>query len=72
VHFRLWALQPHRVEVVLEGEPGQRPGAAPTVVALDSEGNGYFSGQVADAAGTLYRYRLDGEAERYADPASRF
>ncbi len=35
--------------------------------------NGYFSGLVAAARnGTLYRYRLDGRAEVYADPASRF
>jgi maltooligosyltrehalose trehalohydrolase len=42
-------------------------------VALEPEGGGYFSGLVAEAsAGTLYRYRLDGGAELYADPASRF
>lgn len=73
VHFRVWASQRHRVEVVLEGGPGHRPGAAPAVVALEPEGTGYFSGLVADAsAGTLYRYRLDGEPELYADPVSRF
>ena len=73
VHFRVWALQPRRVEVVLEGGPGHAPGAAPVVVALEPEGSGYFSGLVAEAgAGTRYRYRLDGGAELYADPASRF
>jgi maltooligosyltrehalose trehalohydrolase len=73
VHFRVWASKRHRVEVVLEGGPGHRPGAAPVVVALEPEGTGYYSGLVAEAAaGTLYRYRLDGEPERYADPASRF
>src|ERR687895_1317475 len=73
VRFRVWASKRHRVEVVLERRPGHRPGAAPVVVALEPEGTGYFSGLVADAtAGTLYRYRLDGEPELYADPASRF
>jgi maltooligosyltrehalose trehalohydrolase len=73
VHFRVWASKRHRVEVVLEGGPGHRPEATPVVVALEPEGTGYFSGLVAEAAGgTLYRYRLDGETERYADPASRF
>ena len=73
VHFRVWALQPQRVEVVLEGGPGHAPEAAPVVVALEPEGSGYFSGLVAEAgAGTRYRYRLDGEAALYADPASRF
>jgi maltooligosyltrehalose trehalohydrolase len=73
VHFRVWASKRHRVEVVLEGGPGHRPEAAPVAVGLELEGAGYFSGLVADAdAGTLYRYRLDGGAELYADPASRF
>ena len=73
VHFRVWASKPQRVEVVLEGGPGHAPGAAPVVVALEPEGSGYFSGLVAEAgAGTRYRYRLDGGAELYADPASRF
>ena len=73
VHFRVWASQRCHVEVVLEGGPGQRPGAEPRVVALMPEASGYFSGLVAGAdAGTLYRYRLDGEATLYPDPASRF
>ena len=73
VHFRVWALQPQRVEVVLEGGPGSAPDAAPVVVTLAPEGEGYFSALVAEAGpGTRYRYRLDGEAAVYADPASRF
>ena len=70
VHFHVWASMRYRVEVVLEGGPGHRRGAAPVVVALEPEGTGYFSGLVTDAAaGTLYRYRLDGEAALCADPA---
>jgi maltooligosyltrehalose trehalohydrolase len=63
VHFRVWAPRRKRVDVVLEGDE--------SVHALASEGNGYFSGDVAVArAGTLYRYRLDGGAA-LPDPASR-
>ena len=73
VHFRVWASCRQRVEVVLEGGPGHHPGAGPITVALEPEGDGYFSGLVPEAsAGTLYRYRLDGEAESYPDAASRF
>jgi maltooligosyltrehalose trehalohydrolase len=73
VHFRVWASQRQRVDVVLEAGPGQSPEAEPQVAALTPEASGYFSGLVADAgAGTLYRYRLDGEAALYPDPASRF
>src|SRR6266700_4187338 len=73
VHFRVWASKRRHVEVVLEGGPGHTPTAAPVAVTLEPEESGYFSGLVAESgAGTLYRYRLDGEAERYADPASRF
>ncbi|HEX6746146.1 MAG TPA: malto-oligosyltrehalose trehalohydrolase [Longimicrobium sp.] len=68
VHFRVWAPKRSRVEVVIEGGPGA--GAAPS--ALRAEGDGWFSGAVASAAaGTLYRYRLDG-GDAFPDPASRF
>jgi maltooligosyltrehalose trehalohydrolase len=67
VHFRVWAPRRRRVEVVLEGA------AAGQAAGLEAEGGGYFSGRVAKAgAGTRYRYRLDGGAELYPDPASRF
>lgn len=65
-HFRVWTGR-RRVEVVLEGQ------VAGTMIPLEPEGNGYFSGVVAAAGhGTLYRYRLDGEGPVYPDPASRF
>ena len=68
VHFRVWAPKRKTVEVVIEGGPGQ--GIGP--VRLESEGNGYHSGQIGRAGpGTLYRYRLDGETTR-PDPASRW
>ena len=63
VHFRVWA--PKRREVAITLGP-RRP--AP----LEPEGNGYFSGIVANAAaGTRYRLQLDG-GESFPDPASRF
>ena len=72
VHVRVWAPRRQRVEVVLErGGPG-REGEA-VAVPLAAEGNGYFSGLAAGArAGMLYRFRLDGGADPYPDPASRF
>ena len=63
VRFRVWAPKRHRVEVLIEN------GLA---VSLSPEAGGYFSGLVPEAAaGTLYRYRLDGES-RFPDPCARF
>jgi maltooligosyltrehalose trehalohydrolase len=68
VHFRVWAPVATCVEVVLEGGAG-----APDRIALTPERDGYFSGDAGDAAaGTLYRYRLDGRTALLPDPASRF
>lgn len=65
VHFRVWAPQRHRVEVVFEGTPRS--------VRLQPEENGYFSAFVPDAAaGAIYRFRLDEDRDCYPDPASRF
>lgn len=63
VHFRVWAPRRRRVEVVIEGKSAAHP--------LSPEGNGYFSGEIAEArTGTPYRYRLDG-GDAFPDPASR-
>jgi maltooligosyltrehalose trehalohydrolase len=71
VHFRVWSPRRERVEVVLER--GSGAGRGEMSVALDREADGYFSGWVREAAaGTLYRFRLDGEDHLYPDPASRF
>ncbi|MGQ0713947.1 MAG: malto-oligosyltrehalose trehalohydrolase [Gemmatimonadaceae bacterium] len=68
VHFRVWAPRRRQVEVAIENPTGD----VLRTVALEREGDGYFAGIVHEAgAGTLYRYRLDGEA-RFPDPASRF
>ncbi len=72
VVFRLWADQHRKVELVLEGGPGAQQKTSLTI-ELASEGGGYFSALVPDAAdGTLYRFRLDGNEKVYPDPASRF
>src|SRR4051794_28125716 len=62
VHFRIWAPKAKTLEVAIEGKSH----------GLDSEPNGYFSGSVEGAAGTLYRFRVNGEENLYPDPASRF
>jgi maltooligosyltrehalose trehalohydrolase len=64
VHFRVWAPERKRVELVCEGVAKRVP--------LTAEDNGYFSTWSESAApGTLYRYALDGEGP-YPDPMSRF
>ncbi|MFI5230530.1 MAG: malto-oligosyltrehalose trehalohydrolase [Gemmatimonadales bacterium] len=66
-HARLWAPRCRSVELVIEDDPSGGSDSA-----LDPEGNGYFSGDVANVdAGTRYRFRLDGKAA-FPDPASRF
>jgi hypothetical protein len=53
----------------LESGAGTGPS---TLAALEPDGEGYWSAAVPEAkAGTLYRYRLDGEIA-CPDPASRF
>ncbi|HWP42836.1 MAG TPA: malto-oligosyltrehalose trehalohydrolase, partial [Blastocatellia bacterium] len=67
VHFRVWAPRRKKVEVVIEREPGGQSQA----FELAAEEGGYYSGLVASAAaGSLYRFRLDGDAS-FPDPASR-
>ena len=72
VHFRVWAPLCQEVQVVVE-EGSSNSTDSQGNFDLVREANGYFSGLVAAAEnGTLYRYRLDGRAELYPDPASRF
>jgi len=67
VHFRVWAPGQRRVEVVLD------PEGAATVLALEAEAGGYFSGLSRGArAGSCYAFRLNGDAHPLPDPASRF
>ncbi|MFO1154258.1 MAG: malto-oligosyltrehalose trehalohydrolase [Rhodospirillales bacterium] len=75
VHVRVWAPDRRSVEVVIanrQARPDGEPAAA-SRFRLEAEGNGYFSGLVADGvAGSLYGFRLDGEDKILADPVSRF
>jgi maltooligosyltrehalose trehalohydrolase len=71
VHFRVWAPEAARVEVVLEADVSS-PGEPSRLYALEREPRGYFSSFVRDArCGARYRYRLNG-AKDLPDPASRF
>ncbi len=68
VHFRVWAPETAKVEVVFEG------GCGPDCeFTLEAEADGYFSGFAPVAVpGMLYRFRLDAGDELLPDPASRF
>ena len=63
--FRFWAPSCQQVQVEIENGPAQ--GAHDMTPA----GNGWFEASVDSGAGTLYRFRLDGE-HAVPDPASRF
>jgi maltooligosyltrehalose trehalohydrolase len=68
-HFRVWAPDVSQVKVWLVDNDERRGATLP----LTPEGNGYFSGLVAEAAaGDLYRLCLDDGDDGLADPASRF
>lgn len=71
VHFRVWAPNSKQAAVeLLEGVSGKNNGGERRF-DLTAEGEGYFSGVVAEAKpGTLYRVAVDSGA--FPDPASRF
>jgi malto-oligosyltrehalose trehalohydrolase len=61
VTFRLWAPAAKRVDLVLD-----------RLHALQRRDNGWYEGKIAGVgAGTLYKFRIDGEFE-VPDPASHF
>src|SRR5215467_5446305 len=71
-YFRVWAPRRRTVEVVIEGG-AERNRDDQVSLELTPEGAGYFSGVIQQVgAGDLYRFRLDGEAQLYPDPASRY
>src|SRR3569623_1192333 len=71
-HFRVWAPNSRRVDVMLELGADDEPHAT-LCFPLQAEANGYFSGLVrASGSCTLYSFRLDGSEQAYPDPASRF
>jgi maltooligosyltrehalose trehalohydrolase len=67
-HFRVWAPKCRSVDVMLFNSTlsDNNPNAFP----LAPEPHGYFSGSIAAAPGTLYKFRLDGR-DSFPDPASR-
>jgi maltooligosyltrehalose trehalohydrolase len=68
VHFRVWAPNAERVEVVVDGPNGTETSARHVLTA---DANGYFVGVVGDiTAGARYRYSLDG-GQPFPDPCSR-
>src|ERR671912_1905602 len=64
-HARVWARACRRVDVVLER------GGQQSVVPLEQEAGGYFSGQMKAAPGDRYWFRRDGDRLR-PDPYSRY
>jgi maltooligosyltrehalose trehalohydrolase len=61
VHFRVWAPEHKRIEVIIEGnEPEDlRQGDSrpePKIFSLEPEAHGYFSGMVESEDGSLYHY----------------
>jgi maltooligosyltrehalose trehalohydrolase len=69
-HFRVWAPDARRVDVVLESSPENE--ADRTFHPLGVEECGYFSGSIAAGAGAFYRFRVNGAETFHPDPASRF
>src|SRR3954469_17356096 len=65
VHFRIWAPKAERLEVAIEGSRGAK--APPRFEKLKREPNGYFAGSAVAEAGTLYRFRFNGEGNLYPD-----
>ncbi|MEA2570734.1 MAG: maltooligosyltrehalose trehalohydrolase [Acidobacteriota bacterium] len=63
VHFRVWAPEHERVDVIVDG--AEHP--------LERERDGYFSGFIDDIGdGARYGFRLDRGERTFPDPASRF
>src|SRR5258705_4454613 len=63
--FRLWAPSCKTVQLDIENGPSQG------TFDMNATGNGWFELEADCGAGTLYRYRLDGDL-LVPDPASRF
>lgn len=67
VHFRVWAPDHKKVDVVIEDDP-----SVPLIIPMKKEKNGFFS-VITDRAseGSLYRFELS-KNRLCADPASRY
>jgi len=72
-HFRVWAPKANRLDLVLEGQWGDRATkVAPAYQELAAEPGGYFSGSADVSSGALYRFRVNEAKDFHPDPASRF
>ena len=71
VHFRVWAPEHRRLEVVVDRKEDGK--TMPMVLELEREEGGYFSAYFPQiAAGDEYRFRVNGQERLLADPVSRF
>lgn len=70
VDFRIWAPKRKKAEVVIFDDGVTKN---PRAYQLNKDENGYFTGHIKDAkAGTLYKYKLDGNDLLIPDPVSLF
>lgn len=70
-NFRVWAPRRRSVDVVIEDVAERGPNDS--IFELTPEDHGYFSGVIRSVGdGARYRFRLDGGARLYPDPASRY
>ncbi len=69
MHFRVWAPDHARLDLVLEDGGGRRT----SELSMEREPGGYHSTFASQArAGTRYRFRIAGDDRLVQDPASRF
>ena len=68
-HFRVWAPNAKTLDLVLEESAEEN--ARRSFVPLQAEAGGYFSGAADAKAGSLYRFRVNGDERFHPDPASR-
>ncbi|MDB5820807.1 MAG: malto-oligosyltrehalose trehalohydrolase [Rhizobacter sp.] len=70
VEFRLWAPNAKTVDVMIASQPGAEDTS--TATSAKRGDGGWFTALIADAAaGTRYKFRIDGDLQ-VPDPASRY
>jgi maltooligosyltrehalose trehalohydrolase len=73
VHFRVWAPRRKGLELVLEEGSSSDTSERPKPRLMEREPSGHWSLFASDArAESRYRFRIDGNAALFPDPASRF
>jgi maltooligosyltrehalose trehalohydrolase len=67
--FRVWSPERRSIDLVVVNADGNEQRTAP----LTRSSDGFFSAEVSNLpAGSLYFFRLDGQKEKFPDPASHF